>query len=326
MFLFQEMEKYLKQNPLSMLGERISKPNTEMLYSELDKLYDDCTKGTAISFDGTPVHYTAVGEGPALIVCNGVWNTYGFFHYMKDHFKSRCKFIVFDYRCHGRSGIPDDEKNINMRAFAEDMKAVLDDLGVEKAVLLGFSMGVMVILEFFNVWQDRVSALVPMDGPYEKAYSIVFPNDAMLKAFNGLLGFAADHPWMTDWSKLIINMPINYYLARLIEVNSCCPRKEMDLYFKHITSVDYRYGFLCLKAMGEFDLPASVLSRIDVPTLIMCGDSDTWSPLKNMEKLRSMIEGAEFTVIPRGSHATPIENPEMVNMRIDLFLRDHGIL
>jgi fermentation-respiration switch protein FrsA (DUF1100 family) len=66
-----------------------------------------------------------------------------------------------------------------------------------------------------------------------------------------------------------------------------------------------------------------VLETIRTPTLVIAGEDDRFTPLSVMEKMWRSIPSAEFLVIPRGTHTALVENPLLMNMRIELFLRDH---
>jgi len=139
------------------------------------------------SFDGTVLRYTRRGRGLPIVTCNGVANTTTFFHYFEDYFSRMAEVICWDYRGHGRSDVPADLDTFDIACYARDLLAVLDDAGIQKAVLVGFSMGSQVVLEFCRDNQDRVLALVPLNGPasnpfeafgtaawFEKAYTNVF--------------------------------------------------------------------------------------------------------------------------------------------------------
>lgn len=126
-----------------------------------------------------------------------------------------------------------------------------------------------------------------------------------------------------EWFRPIVILPINFPIAKKVEINpTMCPREEMTLYFDYVAKMDWHAGFQALSAMAAYD-GSEILGKVKVPTLVICGDSDTWAPKAIAEELHRGISGSELTVIPGGSHATPAENPQMINYRIDLFLKEH---
>jgi pimeloyl-ACP methyl ester carboxylesterase len=72
-------------------------------------------------------------------------------------------------------------------------------------------------------------------------------------------------------------------------------------------------------ACDVFDRRADV-SRIDRPTLILCGDADVMTPLKSSQFLREQIAGSELIVIPGAGHMAALQQPRLVAEHIDAFI------
>ena len=64
------------------------------------------------------------------------------------------------------------------------------------------------------------------------------------------------------------------------------------------------------------------LSKIEVPSLIICGEHDTFSPPAIMSQLAEQINKSQFVVIPEAGHLSPYENPKAVNQSLITFLRN----
>lgn len=285
----------------------------------------EAEEGHVPSFDGTRIYYRAEGEGFPLVACNGVLCSSGYWVYFRRFFRNRSKVVVWDYRGHGGSELPTHLSRISIGAYCRDLKAVLDKLEVEKAVLLGHSMGVQVILEFYRKYPERVAALLPVCGTSAHAfrtfYGMRWPerfvppllragerhSDAVARILKPLL-----RTWLPD-PLARLGGAVNWYL---------CPREIMEDYFRHMASLDFRLAARALLAMEEH-AAEDVLETIRIPTLVIAGEDDRFTPLSVMEKMWRNIPGAEFLVIPRGTHTALVENPLLMNMRIELFLRDH---
>ena len=287
----------------------------------MSELFADCEEHSVKSFDGTRIAYRTVGEGgPAIVLCPGVFTTYMFFHYMKDYFSPRHKMIFWDYRGHPDSDMPKDLCSFTIENCAKDLKAVLNDAGVEEAVFVGFSMGVMTILEFYKHSPKRVIGLIPINGPYGHVFS---EKDRVEHSITSTLDFLSGHTWLVEWFRPIIVLPINLPIAQRVELNpTMLAAEEMTLYFEYVTKMDWRLGFKALSAMSSYN-GEDVLDKINVPTLLICGTKDSWTPKRIADEMHRRIKGSEYTKIPGGSHATPAENPDMINFRIDLWLRTH---
>ncbi len=290
----------------------------------MDELFADCELNEVRSFDGTKIVYRSVGEGyPPIVHCSGVFTSYMFFHFMKDYFSPRNRMVFWDYRGHAPSETPENLESINIPNCARDLKAVMDDAGIEKAVLTGHSMGVMTIIEFYRQFRERVLGLVPINGPYKRGFEFITRNESAQKAIKSALDFFSKRPWVMEWFRPIVILPVNYPLSKKVEVNTTmCRGRGMTLYFDYIAKMDWRAGFKMLSAMAEYD-GTDILTEIKVPTLIICGDNDTWAPMDIALEMEKKIKGSRLVVIPGGSHATPAENPQMINFAIEIFLRDN---
>ncbi len=309
--------------PQRALINRYNSFATRNLFREVDSLFPGADKGEAVSFDGTRLHYITVGEGLPFMICNGVWCTYTYHHYMAEYFRDRCRLIFWDYRGHSRSQIPDDPDSFTMENFARDAAAVLDAAGVEKAIMLGFSMGVMTILEFWRRFPDRVLGLIPLNGPYRSSMALFSETEWFHRLASTVAGSLSEHTWLLSWFTPIVTLPINFPIAKRVEIHPClCPRHEMDLYFKNVVRNDLASGLRAIRMMIDYDASGFV-DDIDVPTLIIGGTRDGWTPEYLMRELHEAIRGSELFLVRQGTHATPIEQPDIINLRVDLWLRDN---
>lgn len=291
---------------------------------KMGALYADCEERSVKSFDGTKIAYRICGQGePAIILSPGVFTTYMFFHYMKDYFSSSHRFILWDYRGHPDSDMPEDIQSFTIENCARDLKAVMDDAGIDTAVHIGFSMGVMTILEFYRQNPKRVLGLVPINGPYGQVFSTISESREVQALITKCLNWLSGHTWLVEWFRPIIVLPINVPIAKRVELNpTMLASEEMKLYFEYVTKMDWHLGLRALAAMSEYD-GEDILDKVKVPTLLISGTKDTWTPQKIADEMHRRIIGSEFTHIPGGSHATPAENPGMINMRIELWMRKH---
>jgi pimeloyl-ACP methyl ester carboxylesterase len=68
-----------------------------------------------------------------------------------------------------------------------------------------------------------------------------------------------------------------------------------------------------------------VLERIEVPTIIIGGKQDSVTPQKHQEEMHQLVKGSDFFMVPYGSHCTQLDMPELVNLKIERFLRAVGV-
>lgn len=282
---------------------------------------------TFTSFDGTRIYYNVVGHGPAMVLSDGIGCDQYVWRYLVDAFRDEWTIIRWNYRGHGRSAVPANLDDVTIEALCRDLDALMDDAGVDAGVHLGHSMGAQVILEFFRLAPQRVLALVPICGSYSHPLDTfrdtrlfkdgVFPT--LLKLFS-----AGDSRFNRSWKKLLPT-DLAYRLALLTDLNPrLIKRADMLPYFEHMATMDLALFARLLERAGAHSAEP-VLATIDVPTLIFAGERDRFTPSWLSEAMHRKIRGSELCVIPGGSHTAPIELPDLVNLRLEKFLREHDL-
>ena len=104
------------------------------------------------------LHYTEHGSGIPFILLHGNGEDGSYFVHQIEYFKNRYRVIALDTRGHGQS--PRGEKPFTIRQFAEDLHDFMDEKGIEKAHILGFSDGGNIALIFALKYPERVDHLI----------------------------------------------------------------------------------------------------------------------------------------------------------------------
>jgi pimeloyl-ACP methyl ester carboxylesterase len=282
--------------------------------------------GTAVADDGTPLAFAMGGPDDAIaIVCaNGLGVSTFFWDYVGYHFAKTRRIVVWDYRGHGASGMPKDLEAITMPMIADDLARVMDAAGVDRAVLLGHSLGCQTIFETYRRHPDRVIGLVPILGAFGR------PVDTFLDPRVG--------PVVYEWAyklgkkipdvanvaaRLAFRSPLAWPFARLTGLvhPDLCKRSDLDPYLDHLARLDLRVFLEFARAAQDHDA-SDLLGEIRCPTLIVSGERDLFTPRHLSEEMSTRIAGAELLEIPRGSHAALIEQPELINLRLEKFVQE----
>lgn len=120
------------------------------------------TSGQARSADGVAIRYEARGTGdPALVLVHGWTNSRGIWGVHPETLSRHHRVVALDLAGHGESGA--DRAEWTMDAFGEDVVAVVEELGLERVVLVGFSMGGAVVVEAAERMPERVLGVVFVD-------------------------------------------------------------------------------------------------------------------------------------------------------------------
>jgi pimeloyl-ACP methyl ester carboxylesterase len=117
---------------------------------------------SVVSADGVPIRYEVHGSGePALVFVHGWSCDRSYWDAQVPYFSERYRVVTIDLAGHGESGL---EREVwSMRAFGQDVAAVVEELGLEQVVLVGHSMGGPVVVEAARLLGDRVKLIVGVD-------------------------------------------------------------------------------------------------------------------------------------------------------------------
>ena len=281
------------------------------------------------SFDGTRISYALRGEGDLpLVLCDGLGCTGYTWRYILPYFSRCTEVISWHYRAHGDSGPPAVPGGVTIPDFAEDLHALLDETGVKRGVLVGYSMGVSVVLEFTARHPERVAGLVLLCGNYRNALDDFIANPlaaTLLKhSKRPLLHLARRRGVQRLWKLLLMPTPLHWQIAGIKSINTDFARPEdfLDPYFEGLQSIELHHFLEIAFAFAEHSAE-EILPTIEAPTLIIAGEEDIFTPLRASREMHAAIPNSELLVVRRGRHTTPIEFPELVVLRTEKFLRDH---
>jgi YbgC/YbaW family acyl-CoA thioester hydrolase len=243
-------------------------------------------------------------DGPCVVFLHGYPFDHTIWHYQLSHLEGYRR-IAPDLRGMGLSDAPD--LGYSMTTYADDVAALLDTLGIAKAVLCGISMGGYVVLDFARRWPERLSGLVLMDtraeadsadgrrardaqaaqardrGPGAVA-------DAMLPKLFGDPD-AMHSPEASRVRRMILAAPVAGLAGALVAM-----RDRPD-------STDL------LPALGA------------VPVLVAVGEHDRITPPEVVEAMAGAIPGARFEIVLGAGHLPPVERPAETTALLADFLQ-----
>ena len=264
----------------------------------------------------------APGEVHALlsdgILCDGfIWK------YAWDELAPVVPLVHWHYRGHGRSAPPADPARIDIAAHADDLGCVRRHVGDPPCVLFGHSMGCQVALEAYRARPEKVRGLVLLCGSFGNVTSTFHGVPVLELILPKLLDLAEKSPDIVRavWSRLPPQLALKIALkAGEIDPERVHPEDVLP-YLSHMTDVDFPMFLRMLRAAGEHTA-GDLLGRIEVPVLVIAGERDTFTPPFLATAMTEAMPHGELLMVPRGTHVTPIEQPDLVNGRIKQFLRE----
>ncbi|MFG6137359.1 alpha/beta fold hydrolase [Halomonas sp. B23F22_10] len=214
------------------------------------------------------------------------------------------RIINIDFRGHGGSSHLSEP--FTLYDAVSDVIAVLDELGIERAVWCGLSIGGMVALRAALEHPERVAGLILMDtdaGPETLVHTLEYrAMGAVARRFG--LG------------------PLLPSVARLMF--SATTRREQPAlvaeWKARFASVDVPSALLGLDALIKRDSLLERLAEIDVPALVAVGEEDRSLPVPFSRRLHERLPDSRLAIIPAAGHLSALEQPERVNAAIAGFM------
>ncbi len=264
----------------------------------------------AQSRDGTRIHYELRGEGEPLALIFGYGGSgrgWGepFLKLLEAHFKT----VVIDNRGTGESDKP--EKPFSLADMAADVASVLDHAKIDRAHVMGISMGGMIAQEFALNHSARLRALVLGCTLCSISHGIAGDPEAL-----AALQANPDEPLAPQVERLLAACCAKPFLA---SARGQAVLKERVAEVMNYPMTPFHTYQLQGGAIGSFDT-FDRLSLIKAPTLVITGTSDLLVPDANSDILKERIAGAHIHKIPGAGHLFFWEVPEYSAAVITKFL------
>jgi pimeloyl-ACP methyl ester carboxylesterase len=288
----------------------------------LDPLYDlpdDVVHHDIAAADGGSIHVLEKGRGRPLVLIHGItlqariWAPQ--FHLMTD----RYRVLAIDVRGHGRSTAGDD--GFGRRIAARDVKTVLDHFDLRGAVVVGHSMGGMILMEFAGDFaeelEERVAGLVFMDtAAHQLAPKPVLP---VAQAFGRRVRARMDAGRPIPERGMGEN-DISWVLSRLA-FGADPPARAVDEVRRCGAEVPQSTALPSGIDLLDHDA-REALQATKTPSMILVGSRDLLTPVRAARRIAEFLPHARFEVLPRAGHQLMQERPYEVAALIDEFSAD----
>jgi len=245
--------------------------------------------------DGIELYYEHRGEGPWLTILPSVFVVATAWRNFTETLVEKNKILTYDIRNQGASSMGDG----SYQKHLDDLKSLLDGLGIEETYLLGISFSSMFARDFAVQNPDRVKGLI-LCGPAISAYESNRRN-LHLKAWLAALEaggpaglFAASYPFVIGDRTIARGGSAAYLALR---------DRFLALHSKAQLRANLEGGL-------EADNDPEKLRKIECPTLLFTGDDDFNVGRAGMEDVAALIPEARVEVIERCGHAPYVEQTE----------------
>jgi pimeloyl-ACP methyl ester carboxylesterase len=252
------------------------------------------------------IHYEKEGHGEPLVLLHGMSNNSQSWKEQIQELKEHYTVIAWDAPGYGKSSDPAKEFKY-FKEFARILNGMLDQLKLEKINLLGHSMGAAIAIEFCSLYPNKVNKLILADSTRGAAALTPEGNETKLK--NRL--FSIENFSTEEIAEKRIQALLSPHASEKVY-------KRVKEIMTQIRPAGYRSVANSLYHLNQM----SLLSNINVPVLVICGELDTVTPIKESEAIHEELMNSRLVIIPEGGHLCYQENPEKFNSSILAFLND----
>jgi len=257
-----------------------------------------------LNIRGIQLYYDDKGSGQPIVLVHGHPFNHTMWQYQIAHFSKEYRLIMPDLRGYGRTEVTPGR--VMLDEMALDILHLLESLQIEEAVFCGLSMGGQIVLDFYRLFPHKVKSLVIVDsdarGETPESY-----RQRMQKAATILEVGMKQH---TDDT-------IHEYIA-------AASMKNIPVYthlYEMMTTTPAEGAAAAHKGRGERRDHLPILHHIHVPTLIVVGEEDFFTPEPIARLMSDAIPDAQLAVIPGAGHLPNMEKPEEFNEIVYSFLK-----
>ncbi|MGM1060840.1 alpha/beta fold hydrolase [Saccharothrix sp. Mg75] len=248
--------------------------------------------------------YDDEGDGPPLLLVHGHPFDRSMWRPQFEHFRSRYRVVVPDLRGYGDA--PAATGTTPLSAFAADLVALLDDLGIDRAVVCGLSMGGQITMELHRSHPERVRALVLADTTPE-------PDDPAAAR--------ARHEAADRVEREGIGPYADELMRRMISPRTVAERPDVADHVRRMMHGAPPSGAAAaLRGRAARPDYAPSLAAARVPALVVVGEEDEYTPVATARRLHETLPGSAFAVVPGAGHLPNLERPALFDEVVGRFL------
>ncbi len=253
---------------------------------------------------GIKINVKTYGDenNPAIVLVHGLGGDYEMFSPQIEKYKNNGLFLIVpDMRGHGESS---KVEKLKLDDFTYDIKEILDHLNIEKAIILGISMGGVIALQFAVDYSDRVKKLIVADSFGEL--------DSKIGSLIGdmeLFGF-----------KVFKFLPKKIAGKLFASAYQDVSEKTEDYFEEKNMEVDYEQINLARKAMNKIDILKD-LENVQIPSLVIVGDQVDVM-IKASKKIANSLKNSKLVIIKDSKDPSSLVSPEEFNTEVLEFIND----
>ena len=244
--------------------------------------------------NGVRIFYTKMGQGSPMLLVHGYPLSGALFGRVMGELAKNHTVIAPDLRGYGQSHAPTVTGSVDV--YADDMLALMDKLGVQKATIGGMSMGGPTVFSMYKKAPSRFDGLVLIDTNFKKS------NPAEAGIWQGVAQMAEK-----NGSEDLIP----FLLPQMLTGKTRMEHKAQVEYLTAMIKPASKNALVSgAKALEDRADATALLGEIAVPTLVVVGQDDPLYPVEIAMMMQQKIKGAKMHVVPGAAHAAIFEAPQ----------------
>jgi pimeloyl-ACP methyl ester carboxylesterase len=306
----------------------VSKRIGRSAQSEIAEFFSLRSDGPSVTTPDGVVLHTEVEEGPAedftLVLVHGYALSMDCWHFQRRHFRGKVRQVLYDLRSHGRStrSAPD---RCRLDQLAADLLQVLDEVvGDGPVVLVGHSMGGMTIMrlaqsrpELFGSRVVGVGLLHTSAGDLAQHSPIrAIPGPTFSRVAEPMLASLNRIPELVEQTRHA-GSDLGYVVTRRMAFASDVPASYVEFTSQMLAETPLEVVADFYHTFDELDEYAALAGIGGVPTVVVGGEDDLFTPIAHTEKITELLPDAVSLRLPHCGHLGMMEHHEAVNEVLD---------
>jgi len=252
------------------------------------------------------IAYETAGKGTPIVLIHGHPFDHTMWYPQVEAFSPNYKVITPDLRGYGKSSLP-ATRATRFEDYATDILLLLDHLKIDSFHLGGLSMGGQIIMEIFRQAPDRIKTLIFAD-----TFAGLDTPEAKQKRYEDAARLEKDG--MDAYADEVI-----YKMIKPAHVSSM--PSVADHVIKMMKATSPVAAATAMRARSErIDYLTETLPKIDIPTLVIVGRDDEFTPVAKAKELKENLQNCKLVIIEDAGHMPNLEQPYQFNKAVLGFL------
>lgn len=246
--------------------------------------------------DSANIYYEDVGTGEPILMLHSLGTSSGLWQRQRDALRTRYRVITIDARLHGKT---ESDAPFSLTSCAADAAAVLHELEIEHAHVIGLSMGGHIAMELARTHPELLRSIALCNTFH------TVREDIREERIEQRLKMLEQPDFEREWARISLhNDASEEEIEQTMRLFACTREQYREAWVK-VMRVQY----------------TEVLKNIRARTLVLTGDEDRSAPVPVAEQMHAMIPHSKLCILPNAGHLSNLSTPEAFLETIENFIK-----